>query len=226
MCCFRLLRPLLLNNLSLCRWRDAFVDVNIWLWDHRNALEEWHFVKLSELISTGYHTSCWFTIQEVLLCAYLNLLSHYIDFQVFGKKINCFSLFSPNKCEQETKRVSLCSVQSSVLVSKKQLNHSETPGSGFTNTTQIYVLVVILGITFLEETEVQCWVQTSSFCVGWSTSAPHRGWPSPRGTISSDISLAILNNHPTKHSFVSKESSGETRHRLSTKISPNLHKIS
>lgn len=85
-------------------------------------------------------------IQEVLSCAYLNLLSHCIDFQIFGKKINCFSLFSPNKCEQETKRVSLCSVQNSVLVSKKQLNHSEIPGWGFTNTTQMYLLVVILGI--------------------------------------------------------------------------------
>lgn len=127
-------------------------------------------------------------IQEVLLCAYLNYCCIiYIFFQVFGKKINCFSLFSPNKCEQETNRVNFCSVQRSVLLSKNQLNHSEIPSSGSTNTTKIYVLVVILGIAFLEE--VQCLVQTSSFCVESSTSATHRGSPSPRGVISNNISF-------------------------------------
>lgn len=51
------------------------------------ALEEWHCVKLSQLISTGYHISCWFMVQELSSCAYLNCCCIvYILFNSLGRK--------------------------------------------------------------------------------------------------------------------------------------------
>lgn len=72
-------------------------------------------------------------------------------FQFFGKKMNCFGLFSLNKCEWETKRVSLCSAQLSVLVSRNRLNHYGIPDSEFTENQPEFLSRWCLVLCFLKK---------------------------------------------------------------------------
>lgn len=92
-------------------------------------------------------------IQEVLSCAYLNCCCIIFFFlNSLERKENCFSLFSPNKCEQGAKCANLCSVQHSVLFSKNQLNHYGISGSEFINATKnLHLEAVALGACFLKK---------------------------------------------------------------------------
>lgn len=180
MCCFLLLCPALL---SPCPWIDAFMYVK--LCTHvrlcvavRKCLRRMTLCEAVSIdISRLSHLMLVHGPGSFVMCL-LKLLLYciYIFFQLFGKKMNCFGLFSPNKCEWETKRVSLCSAQLSVLVSRNWLKHYGIPDSEFTKNQPEFLSRWCLMLCFLKKRAGQRHhSMRTSCCTSRFTSVAHRG---------------------------------------------------